>query len=394
MQMPWNPHMMNMLQPSGWLPQPTRKVAQLLQYLELDHANQQSSTEFEALMTRIMIPGNVTGPLEIMHDYLTFTGDIRGARLAELMIHHCEQNKMNSVAAAISYQPEARIQQRIPVPEEDDWALDKLDIEIITRDQLNQMPLSKEFTEGYLRLSEIKGDFEYEYHNCWNEQVQNFFKYLSTQKMVGIDTEFHLRTSKATYLQLATAEKGMILNIRNYRFRDQEEFKYAIKELFENKQILKVGLNLSCDTRVLKQAFFGEIDFEGGYSLDKELFTIATNGIALSTLCLRVFGKPLNKDCQAWIGEQEDLEDDDQKEYAIMDALTPILLFNKLEKALESQLDRKEFYVNCQPRSEMDLTEIYLDQPLDLMRQFLDQVKIRYEFIRDYTYDSKLAPKF
>ena len=146
---------------------------------------------------------------------------------------------------------------------------------------------------------------------------------------------------------------------------------------------------MSSDTRVLKQAFFGEIGFDGAYSLEKELCTTPTNGIALSTLCHRVFGKPLNKDCQAWIGEQEQLEDDEQREYAILDALAPIQLYDRLKEAMETQLEKNKFYVNCLPRNQMNLTEVYLDQPLDLMRVFLDQVKIRYEFIRDYTYDGR-----
>lgn len=371
---------------------PTRKVAQLLDCADRYSLNRTPDAATQNLLARILSPGDVAAPLEIMHDYLTYTGDTRGAKLAEMMLEFAEEHlhrQQQQPNNAVSVVAATQSIMGPPVVEEDDWALDKLDIERVTAEDLKHMPLSKEFTQGYLRLSEVKTEYVYEYHNCWNEQVKEYFEMLMTQKAVGIDTEFHLRNSKATYLQLSTPEKGLILNIRNYRFRDQEEFKDAIKKLFENKEILKVGLNLSCDTRVLKQAFFGEIDFYGAYSLDKELFTIPTNGIALSTLCHRVFGKPLNKDCQAWIGEQEELDDDEQKEYAIMDALTPIVLYDKLRHALESQLDRREFYVNCLPRDQMDVTEVLLDQPLDLMRQFLDQVKVRYSFVRDYTYESR-----
>ena len=279
--------------------------------------------------------------------------------------------------------------KKYPMHEDDGFGA--LEYEIYDASDLKLLPSVMGPTIRYLKISDISPNFNYIYVNQYDEAaIEQVYQRFLGQEYIGIDSEFHLRNCKATYLQLASIDFGVVFNIRNVKFRDDPRFKLKLKALFESNGILKVGHSLRQDVRVIKQAFFGELDFNGTYSLDDELFTCRTNVLGLSSICLRLFGYPLNKDFQSWVGEEEELDGDEEKEYVILDALAPAVIYSHLKNACRASIKRETFTINCAERKDMDTSEFLLDHQMELLRVFFERVNVQFSVLKDKTYAGSL----
>lgn len=274
------------------------------------------------------------------------------------------------------------------ISRDDEFA--NLEFEVVDAIDLKEVPIRYQIENNYLRLSDINPEFEYIYMSTYDEEgVQKILAAFKNQEYLGLDSEFHLRDAKCTYIQIATEKFGVIFNIQNSKFRFDPNFKGYLKQLMETESIKKVGHSISQDAKVIKRAFFGEVNISQLHSLEDMMFTCRTSILSLSNMCYRVFGKSLNKEFQSWIGERKEMDEDDQKEYAIMDALAPVAIFSRLKHFCLTPVKKGTFMVNCDQRAQVDLSDILLDHHMDQTRLFLDRFNLKSTVLTEKTYSGK-----
>ena len=131
-----------------------------------------------------------------------------------------------------------------------------------------------------------------------------------------------------------------------------------------------------------------KIGFNGIFNIDAELFTTDKQSkLSLSNMALRLFGFPMDKNFQSWIAENEDLDCEDERNYAILDALAPIMIFNKVRGAMEQKIKKDVFIVNCDDSSKIDRSEYLLDQQLDQLKDYFAKINRNYTVLKEKTYD-------
>jgi len=279
-------------------------------------------------------------------------------------------------------------QEPVQAPPEDDWT-QPLRVTMYAAEDLRRERQANPDDKKYLTIQDICPDYQYDYAEEFDEalfdRIEEKFRGC---RLVGVDVECHLRKEKATYMQLSTDSYGIIFNIRSLQLREHQRMKDFMRRLLETTETKKVGHSLSHDRKMIKQAFFGDIEFSGNLSLEDIFFTapLKTNTLGLSSMCLRAFGFPLNKDLQSHIGEQESLFCDEEKEYAILDALAPVVLYNRYEKAINTKIPATKFVVNCQDRQAVRRDRVLIDHNLELVRVYFLQKNIEFEILKDKTY--------
>ena len=279
-----------------------------------------------------------------------------------------------------------RSQTKTP-PADDDFG--NFDVQVMTTEELQNMKMPEEITK-YLSLQDITPGYRYVYVNHFDkEQIEEIRLELEKSEYIGVDCEFHLKAAKCSYVQLSTPTFGVIFNIRPLDLRNHPVFKLYLRELLESEKVKKLGHSLLQDLKVIRRAFFGDLDFKGLISLEEYLFTCKTNVLSLSGICRRLFGLPLNKDYQAWIGEQEDLDSLEEQEYAVMDALAPLVVFQRLKPYCLAKIPKGTFMVNCGQSESIDKSEFLLDHHMELIRVFLDRFDLKYSVLKDKTYDGR-----
>ena len=272
----------------------------------------------------------------------------------------------------------------------DDDGFGDLQITTYTAEDLKRERQANGEEKKYLAITDISPGYEYDYIEEYDaelfDRIEEKFRGAS---LVGVDTECHLRREKATYMQLSTDTYGIVFNIRSIKLREHDRVKSFVRRLLETAEVKKVGHSLGHDRKMIKQAFFGDIEFNGNTSLEDIFFTapLKTNILGLSSMCLRAFGFPLNKDLQSHIGEQESLFCDEEKEYAILDALAPVVLYNKFRKAIDAKIPLTKFVVNCQDRYAVKRGRFLLDHNLELLRVYFLSKNLEFEILKDKTYE-------
>lgn len=264
------------------------------------------------------------------------------------------------------------------------------DIQVVRSEDLQLMEMPKGCTK-YLNLKDLSPEYRYVYLNKYDDDlIKEIYKEFQDAEMVGVDSEFHLKNAKCSYIQISTPTFGAIFNIRNVEFRNHPVFKDYLRKLLESTKVVKVGHSLLQDLKVIRRAFFGELDFKTFLSLEECLFTCRTNVLSLSGICKRLFSLPLNKDFQAWIGEQDEMDTHEEREYAIMDALAPLVAYQRLKPFCEAKVQKGTFMVNCAQRDQIDRSEFLLDHHMELIRVFLERSGLKFSVLKEKTYEGKL----
>ncbi|CAK5267877.1 unnamed protein product, partial [Mycena citricolor] len=128
---------------------------------------------------------------------------------------------------------------------------------------------------------------------------------LSAELVLFVDSEWNVETSTQGYvtgrgstaiLQLGFRDKIYILQIG--RMLSGGRMPPALKQLFTNPRILKVGRAVHADLKYLQEACASTEPFVGAVDLArlaKDRLVISTAKVGLDDLCARVLGKRLNK---------------------------------------------------------------------------------------------------
>lgn len=117
-----------------------------------------------------------------------------------------------------------------------------------------------------------------------------------------------------------------------------EEVRDFFKEFLQSKDILKIGFSVHSDTEAIKRTFQSRIkDFQGFVSFEEELLLCRTsNTLGLTSHCMRIFGKKLDKSHQEWVAEMETLTED-ELHYCAMDAVAPLQIWNRLRRSIHME---------------------------------------------------------
>lgn len=277
--------------------------------------------------------------------------------------------------------------QKVMWSEDEEEGFQNLDIQVVTSEDLQKLPMPEGFGK-YLKLQDLNPKYRFVYLNKFDDDlIQEICKEFAGAEFVGLDSEFHLKNAKCSYVQISTPSFGAIFNIRNVEFRNHPVFKQHLRNLLESKTIFKIGHSLLQDLKVIRRAFFGDLEFKSFLSLEECLFTCRTNVLSLSGICKRLFGLPLNKEYQAWIGEQEEMETPEEQEYAIMDSLAPLMAYQKLKPFCDAKVQKGTFMVNCAQRDQIDKSEFMLDHHMELIRVFLERAGLKFSVLKEKTYE-------
>lgn len=158
------------------------------------------------------------------------------------------------------------------------------------------------------------------------EEAKKAISYLSTQKIVGIDTESKPMfkkggKNKIALLQISTNETCFLFRLNIIGITDD------IKYFFENENISKVGLSLKDDFLMLHKA----AAFEPKNFIDIQAI-IEDYGIgdkSLQKIYAILFGKKISKTQRLSNWEADSLSDA-QKRYAATDAWAVLRIFEKI----------------------------------------------------------------
>lgn len=158
------------------------------------------------------------------------------------------------------------------------------------------------------------------------EEAKKAISYLSTQKIVGIDTESKPMfkkggKNKIALLQISTNETCFLFRLNIIGITDD------IKSFFENEKISKVGLSLKDDFLMLHKA----AAFEPKNFIDIQAI-IEDYGIgdkSLQKIYAILFGKKISKSQRLSNWEADSLSDA-QKRYAATDAWAVLRIFEKI----------------------------------------------------------------
>lgn len=245
--------------------------------------------------------------------------------------------------------------------------------------------------ERYLQIRDIADEYTYEYISELGDEFKSAMEFILKQEVVGLDTEFVTEgdTARATYVQISTNKRGFIFNLQKSRYFP--EFREAFKQLCESTAIRKVGFSMQNDTQALNRAFNNSFElFQNFYSIDHKLYlNKGTSGLGLSDLCKRYFGRRLDKGAQKSIAYLADLEEERDREYAILDALVPLRVYEGMQKVLDTELDETDMLVLAD-EFESGMHEFILDIGCrDVEKLMSRQDEFSASMPRDLTYQGK-----
>lgn len=157
-------------------------------------------------------------------------------------------------------------------------------------------------------------------------EAEKAVKALSTEKIIGIDTETRPAfrkgvTHSVSLLQLSTADTCFLFRLCRIGLPD------SLVSLLENKKITKVGLSLHDDYQALKR----RTPFTPGGFLDLQKFVteFGIEEMSLQKIYAIIFGQRISKNQQLsnW---DADVLTDKQKLYAATDAWACLNIYNRL----------------------------------------------------------------
>lgn len=151
-------------------------------------------------------------------------------------------------------------------------------------------------------------------------------KFLSTQPIVGIDTETRPnykkgQRHKVALVQISTSDHAFLFRINRFGLCD------TLKDFFEDESIVKVGLSLRDDFHQLHA--LSEFEPKGFVDLQELVKEYNIVDASLQKIYAIVFGKRITKNQQLSNWEAETLTES-QKSYGAIDAWACLKLYNTL----------------------------------------------------------------
>lgn len=151
-------------------------------------------------------------------------------------------------------------------------------------------------------------------------------RFLSTQPIVGIDTETRPnykkgQRHKVALVQISTSDHAFLFRINRFGLCD------TLKDFFENESVVKVGLSLRDDFHQLHS--LSEFEPKGFVDLQELVKEYNIVDASLQKIYAIVFGKRITKNQQLSNWEAESLTES-QKSYGAIDAWACLKLYNTL----------------------------------------------------------------
>ena len=244
----------------------------------------------------------------------------------------------------------------------------------------------------YLKIEDVRKAYRYRYIKEYSKDFVEAMDYLDKQVMLGFDTEFVSKDSMllATYLQISSLEQGYVINLQHSQH--DPKFKERIFALFSNGLIKKIAFGVDNDVKALSRTFNNLMEFHGIVGLEKSLFTTESSSVlGLAAICRRFYGKPLDKGSQQTIASIQDLTDPKDLEYAALDALVPVALYEDLKSQIECNPGQDR--LQLQDTFETSELEFALDPSVNQMKKLLSRTEFGVHFLDNMTYSeiSKLV---
>lgn len=169
-------------------------------------------------------------------------------------------------------------------------------------------------------------------------EAKKVFRAIAHYNIVGIDTETRPsfkkgRTNNVALLQVSTMEHCWLIRLNRTGFTND------VKEFLENRNIIKVGLSLKDDFRLLNKS--REINPESYIELQQYVEKFGIKEKSLQKIYGILFGHKISKSQRLTNWEADELTEQ-QKRYAATDAWSCLVIYKKL-KELETSGD---FMVN------------------------------------------------
>ncbi|MDR3287694.1 MAG: 3'-5' exonuclease domain-containing protein 2 [Prevotellaceae bacterium] len=160
------------------------------------------------------------------------------------------------------------------------------------------------------------------------QKLNEAAEYLQNKSLIGFDTEARPRFTKGSkryiaLLQLATNDKAFLIRINIIGLQQ------AIIDIFENKNIIKIGLGITDDMRALKKLKH----FNPACFIDLQQYTnqFGIKDNSLKKIAAIVLGFRISKS-QRLSNWEKDEYSNAQKLYAATDAWACFKIYQKLNK--------------------------------------------------------------
>lgn len=174
--------------------------------------------------------------------------------------------------------------------------------------------------------------------------------YLRKESIVGFDTETRPSFRKGqlrqmALMQVSTEDECFLFRLNKIGIPD------FLKDFIEDKSILKIGLSLKDDFRVLSRSYDSHTTPEGFIDLQHMVKEYGINDIGLQRIYAILFDKRISKGQKLSNWEAEELTYE-QQEYASIDAWACLKIYQHLK---EGKFDPD----NCKYSKEIDDNETF-----------------------------------
>lgn len=168
-------------------------------------------------------------------------------------------------------------------------------------------------------------------------EVRKAAKYLSEQKILGIDTETKPnfrkgRKNNVALLQISTDDYAFLFKLKKVGIPEK------LANILSNKDILKIGLALKDDLRGLKK--YNEFEPAGFVDLQTYVKNFGIEDMGLKKITAIVLEQRISKSQQITNWESGQLSDA-QKLYAATDAWICLKIYNKLNENCDNKTIKK-----------------------------------------------------
>lgn len=171
---------------------------------------------------------------------------------------------------------------------------------------------------------------------CTTEQAQAAIQQLKTYAEVGIDTETRPSFKKGTSYPVSLLQVSTLTVCYLFRLNQIKDLT-PIGELFENKNVKKIGLSLSDDLRALTQRI--RMTPKECFDIQNMVKDYGIFELSLQKIFAIVFNRRISKAQRLSNWEQKELTNAQQL-YAATDAWATLLLYAQLKR--ERKISQKE----------------------------------------------------
>ena len=210
-----------------------------------------------------------------------------------------------------------------------------------------------ETEEDYLTITHLRPNYHVLYLTAYNEQFVLAMKDIEKAPAVGVDAEYKLErgANVPTYLQVADDTKAYVFNLK--LIAASTESQHMLKAIWDflTSKKPKIGQSLAHDLYEVSQWIIPRLGLRSGpqivecWSLEEKLFiTMPSRTLGLTHISFRHLGKHMRKkqkECSA--GGQRTIDNELQMEYVALDALAPLVIYQKYRGLVENLANIRKF---------------------------------------------------